>query len=192
MKLLLFLAFLSLSHCGYNWGHEGRSLPGGHKTVFVAMFENRSKEVGAEASFTQALMTELERSGFSIVTSEDSAELVLKGTILSVTNSDSGQISGAFYKTDHVNLNAESYDASLFSVFRMNVTVNLKAIRSRDKRAVWHSTLTGGNFYQGAALTQQGVRTSNVLYNQSRRQQTMKLIAKEMMNQAFDQLTENF
>lgn len=192
MKLLSLALLISLSSCAYHFGHGNRSLPGGHKTVYVEIFENKSKEVGAEASFTQALNKELVRSGFSVVTSPNMAELVLKGSILRVTNYDGGQIQN-FYAEDHANKTAPvKLPATYFTSYAMSVMTNLKAVRSRDQKVIWQANLAGYKNYLGASLTKQGIRSSNVLYNQSRRKQTMKLIAQELMQEAFDRLTEKF
>lgn len=192
MKILVLLAaLLSLPRCAYQLGHSTRSLPEGHKTIFIEMFKNNSAEVGAEASFTQALMQELQRSGFAVVTSKDAAELIIKGTLLSIYSNDSSPIP-RFFTADHSAGTSRAYNATLFRSFDLNVQANLKAIRARDQKLIWQTSLNGRKTYRGSELTKQGVRSSNVLYNQSRRAQTVKLIAQEMMQEAFDRFTETF
>lgn len=200
MKLFKGLAFLCLCQCGYNWGQGNRHLPGGHKTVYVEMFDNNSSEVGAEASFTQALTQSLERSGFAIVSTKDSAELHIKGTILDVLSLDSLPANRNFYKNNYVtdaqgnvtSTSADVYTAHYFTVYNMRVSANLQAVRTRDKQMIWQTSLSGEKSYRGSVLKKDGIRSSNVLYNQSQRKQTMELIAKDMMQEAFDRLTENF
>lgn len=198
MKLFFILPFALLCSCAYNFGHGHRSLPGGHKTVFVKMFTNQSKEVGAEAAFTQALSRELQRSGFVSVTSIDRAEVVLEGAILRISSSGGGQNPPSepiFFEENNGNNPTGTLtpiEATYFQVYNLNAVISLKAVRSRDEQVIWQTTLNGARSYRGALLTKQGVRSSNVLYNQSRRKQTIKLIAKEVMQEAFDRLTENF
>lgn len=200
MKLFKALVFLCLCQCGYNWGQGDRTLPGGHKTVYVEMFDNNSAEVGAESSFTQALTQALERSGFAIVSTKDSAELVLKGTIIDVMSIDSLPANPNFYQNSYTtdaagnvtSSSAQRYRAHYFTVYNVRVSANLQAIRTRDKQMIWQTSLTSEKSYRGSVLKKQGIRSSNVLYNQSQRKQTMDLIAKDMMQEAFDRLTENF
>lgn len=191
MKFVYCLLLLSLCQCGYNWGHGKRTLPGGHKTVFVEIFENNTKEVGAEFAFTNALSKELERSGFVIVTTKNQAEVIIQGTILEVLNVDSAS-QPDFFAVDYQNMSAQGYSASFFTNYSMVVASNLKAVRSRDEQVIWQTNLRGQKDYRGSLLKKQGIRSSNVLYNQSRRKQTMALIAEDMMREAFDRLTENF
>ncbi len=196
MRILSLLVLLGLSHCGYNWGHQTRDLPGGHKTVYVELFDNPTKELGLEADFAHALTQELERSGFAIVTNRDSAELIIKGDILSVDivgkGSDPNFVSKDFSGNTIATRTATPYSASFFTAYSINIAVNLRAVRSRDKQLVWQSTFSGSEAFQSARLKRQGVRSSNVLYNEARKKQTIKLIAQQMMSDAFDRLTENF
>jgi hypothetical protein len=159
--------------------------------VYIQMFENRSAEVGAEASFTQALTRELQRSGFAIVSTKEAADLVLSGTILNVFSVDGAPIT-RFFEEDHAAGTSRRFEATLFRQFNLSVQASLKATRSRDDQVIWQTNLRGQKSYRGAEVTRQGARSSNVLYNQSRRAQTVKLIAQEMMEEAFDRLTENF
>lgn len=191
MKLLVFSLLLGFSACSYKLGHEDRSIPGGHKTVFVNMFENQSQEVGAEAFFTNALINELQRSGFILVTEKDSAEVVIDGLILNVQNSGSVSIP-TFYEVDHLNNQAKSFRASMFTEYLLSVSANLKVKRTRDSKVIWQTYLKSQKGYRGPLLKKDGLRSSNPLYNQSTKTQTMKLLAKEMMEEAFDRLTENF
>ena len=69
---------------------------------------------------------------------------------------------------------------------------SLKLVTAADNKRVWQTTLRGQQDYRGPLLKNFGVRSSNPLYNQSAREQTLSLIAKDMMNDAFDRMTENF
>ncbi len=196
MKVALMLILLFLAQCGYNWGHSNRSLPGGHKTVFVEMFNNQTQTAGIEAFFTDALKMELERSGFVIVTTKEKAELILEGDIIIVDNKGISTINSFqakdFSNADPIQRTSTKFQASMFNGYSVQVVTNLKAIRTRDDQSIWQTSLKGQQNYLGARLLKQGVRSSNVLYNHSRKKQTIKLIAKDMMNEAFDRLTENF
>jgi hypothetical protein len=193
MTRLLPLLFLGLCQCGYNWGHQSRELPGGHKTVYVELFANPTQELGLEVYFAKALMQELQRSGFAIVTNKNNAELIIKGDVLSAEVTG-GPSEPTFEAKDFAapTPTTRRYSAQYFASYSLRLSVNLRAIRSRDKKLVWQSTINGADSFRSARLRRQGLRSSNVLYNEARKKQTVRLIAQDMMNRAFDQMTENF
>ena len=190
---LRFSIFFSLliSSCGYNWGPGNRGLPGGHKNVFIEIFKNKTHELGAEADFTQALKIEIEQSGFVKIALKKDAEIIITGDIINITNLDSGS-QPTFFKVDYQTRQAHPYKAPMFTIYKMEISVNIKAIRASDKKVLWQSLVKGEKTYRGSQLSQQGIRSSNVLYNESRRRQTIKMIAKDMMEEAFDLLVEDF
>lgn len=196
MKLILISLLFGLCQCGYNWGHHTRELPGGHKTVYVEMFDNQTKEVGLEAQLTHSLIQELERSGFALVTSKHNAEIIIQGSVLSAAVIGSGSspnfVAKNFSSATPSERTSTNYTASFFTSYSVTIVANLKAVRSRDEQTIWQTSVRGLKSFQGARLKKQGVRSSNVLYNQARKKQTIKLIAREMMSDAFDRLTENF
>lgn len=185
MRLIMLGLLLINSACVYNWGHGDRALPDGYKSVFVEIFDNKTQEVGVEIDFTNAMIKEIERSGFAVVTDKHSAELILSGSILSVTftGSASATGSGAF---------PDNPTASLFTNYVFNAMTTIKVRRSSDNKVIWTTNVTGTSNYQSSNLTQAGLRSSNPLYNQSSRKQTAKIVAKNMMTEAFDRLTETF
>ncbi len=197
MKWFFLVSLLSLCQCGYNWGHQTRELPGGHKTVYVEMFENTTQQVGVEIQMVRALTQELLRSGFVIVTTKDSAEVIIKGQVLSVEVIGGGSDPTSFVAKDFspaakAERTAVDYSASFFSIYTVRISANLRAIRSRDKHLIWQTNVSGFNTFESARLKRQGERSSNVLYNEARKKQTIKLIAIDMMSNAYDRLTENF
>ena len=187
----LIFFFCILTSCGYNWGTGSQSLPGGYKNVFVEIFKNSSNELGAEFSFTQALKRKLEQSGFINITSKDKADLIIRGHIINVTSLDSGS-QPTFFKVNHEIKKAQPYRAPLFTIYKIQVKANVKVIQVNDKKVLWQNLVEGERTYRGSQLTKQGIRSSNVLYNKSRRKKTMKIIAKDMMEEVFDLLVENF
>lgn len=186
MRTPLIAIFLFTSACAYNWGYKDRSLPQGYKTVYVETFENQSQEVGVEIDFTNALIRQIERSGFATVTEKSSAELILSGTILSVTFTGNSSVTGKELFGEN------NKSASLFTNYVFHSTATIKARRSSDDEVIWSTTIDGSTNYQSSKLTQEGLRSSNPLYNQSSRKQTAKLVAKDMMDEVFNRLTENF
>ncbi|MFO7751143.1 MAG: LPS assembly lipoprotein LptE [Desulfobacteraceae bacterium] len=77
--LLIFLCA-----CGYRFSGGG-GLPGSASRVYVAMFDNRSAETGAEAVFTNALVSELLRRSGAEVVEKNRARAFISGDIRSIT-----------------------------------------------------------------------------------------------------------
>jgi len=186
LRSLCVLLFLGVQSCGYNWGHYNRALPEGYKTVFVDVFDNKSQEPVAEILFTNAIIKELQRSGFVLVRDKSRAEVVLKGTVMTVA------FAGLNSTTSFSDAQNQAFRSSLFTQYQVNIASNLKLYRAIDNKMLWQTTVRGGKTYFGPRLTNAGLRSSNPLYNQSARKRTMKVVAQEMMNEAFDRMTETF
>ena len=184
---LLIFCSLFTTHCGYYWGHGNRSLPQGYKTIFIEVFENRSNEAGAEMLFTRALTEEFRRSGFIQVTTRERADVVLKGVLLSINYH--GQTLTKEFKDQEGNTIPS---ARLFADYNINVMASLQLVKTLDKKRIWQDTLRGLKSYRPSQIKSFGVRSSNPLYNQSSKELTLNLVAKDMMNDAFSRMTENF
>lgn len=196
MRIVSVFLLFGLCQCGYNWGHGSRELPGGHKTVYIELFQNPTQELGLELQFAKALTQELERSGFALVSKKDVAELIIQGDVINA-EVRGGLSNPKFEAKDYSGNSAATrssieYSASYFTSSSIRISVNLRAIRSRDKQLIWQTTVSGADSFQSARLKLQGIRSSNVLYNEARKKETIKLIAERMMSDAFDRMTENF
>lgn len=76
---------LGLVDCGYNFPGEGRTLPGGATSIFVAKFENRTRDAGLENFVLESLQAEVARRGqFVLARNRADAQLALEGAILSL------------------------------------------------------------------------------------------------------------
>jgi Lipopolysaccharide-assembly len=84
--ICVFLAMaMFLSGCGYQVSGRASRLPPGIKTIAVLGFENRTNRYRIEQRMTQAVVREfLSRTRYRIVSTEDSADAVLHGEILSL------------------------------------------------------------------------------------------------------------
>jgi hypothetical protein len=77
-----------LSACGYHVGGTSSRLPPGLKVIAVPALENRTTQYRVEQRMTQAVVREfLERTKYRVVSTEESADAVLHGEILSVETS---------------------------------------------------------------------------------------------------------
>ena len=79
--VIILIGGLTLSACGYRFAGSG-SLPGGTKTVFVDMLENRTAETGIENTFTADLRYEFVRN--KMAATRNKAEGILSGVIRSL------------------------------------------------------------------------------------------------------------
>ncbi len=79
--VIIFLLMFNISACGYRFAGSG-SLPGGAKTIFVDVLENRTAETGIENTFTADLRYEFVRN--KMVADRQNADGILSGIIKSL------------------------------------------------------------------------------------------------------------
>ena len=82
---ILVVLFLALSGCGYHFAGSGVQAPGNINSVAVDVLDNRTAQVGIEAIFTNAILTQFIRWKRLPVKPHDQAEAVLGGTISRIT-----------------------------------------------------------------------------------------------------------
>jgi hypothetical protein len=106
-----------ITACGYHVGGTASRLPPGLKVICVPAIENRTNRYRVEQLMTEAVIHEfLARTKYRIVSSEDSADAVLRGEI---TNHESSPV--LFDTTANPSTNAASARATT-----MLVSVRLK------------------------------------------------------------------
>ncbi|HZR81945.1 MAG TPA: LPS assembly lipoprotein LptE [Candidatus Binatia bacterium] len=75
----------TLGACGYHFPGQVAVLPGGGSKVYVARFDNRTRNPGVENDVLEAMQLEVARRGqFTLAPNSDAADLVLEGTINSI------------------------------------------------------------------------------------------------------------
>jgi hypothetical protein len=194
IKTLLLLT-LALSGCStYHFGKGGRALPGGYDRVAIPMFVNKTQEVGIEPYFTEALRTEFERSNAATVTNKIDAQLILEGTIMTVTYSPSIQINststGLITPPGHqisvpvpttvngVTTNVYTPQTNplpandvLSTQYQVVVTLKLIARKNSDNTVLWSSDFSTQRQYLGPLLGTPtladgtpGINTASPLY----------------------------
>jgi outer membrane lipopolysaccharide assembly protein LptE/RlpB len=110
-----------LGSCGYRLAGSGE-LPGGVRTIAVAMLANRTAESGLEATLTNALLDEFTRRRQDMVVSADRADAVLSGTI------------------DGLATETLSRSATLTAVERRLVVTASMTLKDRDGNVFWQSS----------------------------------------------------
>jgi outer membrane lipopolysaccharide assembly protein LptE/RlpB len=102
-RLLLAIAALTLSGCGYHTAGHAARLPASVHTIAVPVFVNQTQTYRIEQIFTRDVMREfIARTHYSMVNdSGQSADAVLKGTVISAQaapltyDAQTGRISSA-------------------------------------------------------------------------------------------------
>jgi lipopolysaccharide assembly LptE-like protein len=218
MKLILSAILIFSTACAtYHFGKGARALPGGYDRVSVPMFANKTQEVGVEPYFTEALRLEFERSHIASVTSEVDSQLVLEGIIESITYLQSNpitsqsttlitphpfsvpqQVSPGVVQPVPVTNPLPNY-ASIYAQYVVQVKILLNARKNSDHSILWSSEFVSSRPYNAPLLGTPalangtpGLNTASPLYNQVSRVDTVSKLARDMMSEAHDRLTENF
>ncbi len=76
---------LSLPGCGYHFAGTGGQVPGNINSIAVDVLENRTAQVGIEAIFTNAILTQFIRWKRLPVKPHNEAEAVLGGSIARIS-----------------------------------------------------------------------------------------------------------
>ncbi|MFH0810200.1 MAG: LptE family protein [Pseudomonadota bacterium] len=80
LLVLLVLAALGLSGCGYSFVGGLTNVPPGARTIAIPVFGNKTAEAGIETDFANSLALDFNRSGILSVVAPP-ADLTLSGTI---------------------------------------------------------------------------------------------------------------
>ncbi|MBT4760333.1 MAG: hypothetical protein HOO06_01435 [Bdellovibrionaceae bacterium] len=178
--ILLFIISSCVTGCGYHLGYGNRELKGGYKELAIPMFTNRTKDVQVEVYFTNALIREFNRSKVANITKSHVAPVTVEGFIRKIkverqSPSGSSELPG---------------DTTLAASYRIIMNVDLRLRRNSDHKIIWSSQFSGEKVYLAPQLKSNVINTANPLYNNSVRQQVYSNIAKDMMNEAYNRMTE--
>jgi outer membrane lipopolysaccharide assembly protein LptE/RlpB len=112
---VLFLAFLTLSSCGYHFTGKGEAFPKDVNSIYVATFVNSSKNVGLEKEISSALRSEFRRRGrVRPVNQRDQADAILSGVVRS-------------FETDVVSVNASDEVLQFRAVLEVDMTLRRRS-----------------------------------------------------------------
>lgn len=187
MRILTVFAIFALSGCAYHWGQHKRSIPGGYDQVSVPIFVNRTKESGIESFFTASIINEFERSGLARVKSKGDSQIVLEGRVEQIDYVD-----GTKVDKDDPGYEELPSGVVLTKEYRVIAKVFVQLRRRSDQKVVWSGEFDGERRYSAPQVTVEGSNTVNPLYNHVARRSTLKVLAKDLMAEAFDRITENF
>ncbi len=188
-KSLMGVLFLALmGGCAYNFGYAQRTLPGGYKQVAVPVFQNKTKEVGMERYFTDALVREFDRSQVAQVVDRAGAPIVIEGTIKSIDFKPSSLIS-ANSDSNIIKLPSNTVLAAEYQVL---ISTHVALRRISDQKILWQGDFNSEQVYQAPQVGIGTLNTVDPLYNHSAHKTVVEQLAKDMMNDAHDRMTENF
>jgi hypothetical protein len=204
--MLFILIFLQMSCGHYQFGQLDRALPGGYDRVAIPMFINDTQEVNLESYFTKALREEFERSKLARVTTKADAQVILEGRVrdatfipqVQVTQSNTelttpnpAQNLDGTKSTTNNPLPSNTYLSKQYTV-AVDVSIILRKVA--DNSILWRGSFTNSRVYLAPLVgnPRNGLNSVNAIYNQSSRQLTVSAMAKDLMSEAHDRMTENF
>jgi hypothetical protein len=180
------LVFFS-SSCAYKLSNKVDTLPKNVKAIFIPVFKNNSTEPSVESLYTDSMRSESIRSGYAqVVNSEAQADAVLYGTIESVEITSDESVIEAKSTLYLPN------STVLSTLVTVNVRVSVVLKKKGSSDILWSGTFTQARNYTPPQLTLPTINSANSLYNLSVRRQTLKTLANEMMQLAFDRMVDNF
>jgi len=80
---VIILLAVALAACGYQFSGSG-DLPQGVQTIYIAVFENRTGEIGLENALTNEVISEFVLKRKNALRDAESAESILQGSIQSI------------------------------------------------------------------------------------------------------------
>lgn len=158
-------------------------MPGGYNELAIPMFENDSKEVGLEVDFTNSLIERFQRSRVALIQDKNRSPILLKGTVTSVEVARGLGASQPEKLPDRAVLSTE---------YRLTVGAEIQMIRQSDQKVIWSGAFSKSKVYLAPRIGTPVVNSANALYNDSKRRETLRLLAQEMMHEAHDRITESF
>ena len=146
------------------------------KNLAIPIFTNRSYRANVGATLTESLVEEFARRSGGKVTSEESADLVLSGTVLSYTTS------------------AVSYTA-LDTVKEYRAVINVEAIliEKKTQKVIWKGTLSWNQDYPANTnftLQQSGIDT--IALQQNSEEAAIQEICKKIALQLYQNVSAGF
>jgi outer membrane lipopolysaccharide assembly protein LptE/RlpB len=175
-KIVYCLAFAVsclLSGCGYHLTSEAQtpSLTAG-RTIAIPMWRNKSYRMNLENVMTGCLVDEFALRNGGKVVSEDAADLLLTGTIVSYTEA------------------AVTYSsADLVSEYRMTMTVDAVLSEKSSKKVLWKGTLEASQDYP--ALSNPNV-SNRMALQQNSEDAALLEISRKIAQKLFQKMSENF
>lgn len=204
----LLIPFVLTSCAGYQLGSGLRAIPGGYDRIAIPVFENKTIEVGLEPYFTDALRTEFIRNRTARLTSVEDAQVILEGVIVNFGMGPGSQVQQTPGNANENNKDVTSNRPAMHGsstnplpfyvdfarTYSVSVSVQIIARRISDNKAIWEGSFSKNTSILAPLLTTytNGISNSGPIYLQSSKHIEVAKMARDMMNQAHDQITEKF
>lgn len=171
------IAFLLLNGCGYHLtGIQGLPAAVAGKTIAIAVFANKSYRANVGAMLTESLVDETARRSGGLVVPEESADLVLDGTVLGYTTS------------------AVSYSAAdTVKEYRAVMTVEATLAEKGTRKVIWKGILSWSQDYPANtnfAVQQNGVDT--IAVQQNSEEAAIREICQKVALQLYQKISQGF
>ena len=187
LPIFSLVVLLLSSSCAYRWGTGTRSVPGGYKSVSIPVFKNKSYETGIEVSFTNALLQEFQRSRVAHVVDDELSEVRIEGEI-----SDVHYLPGAKRISGDDAVPYLPQGAVIATEYTILLTTKVRVVRRSDNIEVWAGRFDGERTYEAPKVTIAGLNSVDPLYNQSARRRNIDSLARDLMVEAHNRMTESF
>lgn len=185
---LFLFGFLTCTGCAYRFGYVQRDLPGGYKQVTIPVFKNATQEVGIETYFTNELVRQFNRSRVAQVVDKSQSPVTIDGQIKSIIYRQTSTVDGN--KRDE-NIHIPS-DTVLAVEYRVLVNAGVSLRRNSDNKILWEGSFASESVYTAPQVGMAIANSVNPLYNHSARTELFETMARDMMAEAHDRMTENF
>jgi len=152
--------------CGYQFAGSG-SFPAGVKTIYIALFENRTTETGIETVFTDDMIDEfIRRNEEGVASDRENADAVLSGVV-------------AYMTVETISRT----DASTSDERRVTMTLALK-LTNRQNRIVWAGNVSENEAYPVVAGDRFGTDRN--------RREAIEVLSKRLAERTYNRLTADF
>lgn len=177
LSSIFLLAFLFLNGCGYHLtGIQGLPAAVAGKRIAIPVFANKSYRANVGAILTGSLVDETARRSGGMVTSEESADLVLSGSVLTYTTS------------------AVSYTAlDTVKEYRAAMTVEATLTERESRKVAWKGTLSWSQDYPANtnfAVQQSGV--DPIALQQNSEEAAILEICQKVALQLYQKISQGF
>lgn len=174
---LILMFFLLLTGCGYHLSATSGLPPAVvGKKIAIPVFINKSYRANVGAALTESIIDEFARRSGGKVTSEESADLVLTGTVLT-------------YATAAVSYTA----ADTVKEYRAVMTVESTLTEKETRKVIWKGTLSWSQDYPANttfALQQSSIDTISLQQNSE--EAAIRELCKKIALQLYQNVSAGF
>ncbi len=176
--LLLILALLSVSGCGYKFRADGEPVGIEINSIAIPMVESPSSEKGFEADFTTVLRNEFISHARVPLKNRDQASMLLQVEIYQVTTQP------LTYDTTRTEVSGKVVTHEATSSRRLELRLNANLIESSNGKILWNDS----SMKEEAIYTV----TADPLVNRKNHKEALLKIARLLSQRIYNQTMERF